>query len=70
MPGLVAVPAPPAAAPTTAAPDANTDTLTQREIAQAKGFSGNICTGCGGFNLKQSGHCEVCDDCGTTTGCS
>lgn len=41
-------------------------------IAQAiaQGYSGNICTTCQGARLKWAGHCQVCEDCGTTTGCS
>lgn len=34
------------------------------------GFTGNTCFNCGGAHLIQSGHCEVCTSCGTTTGCS
>lgn len=39
-----------------------------REIAKAKGFTGNVCDHCGGTNMKMSGTCEVCDDCGESHG--
>jgi hypothetical protein len=38
--------------------------------AKAQGFTGNQCTNCNSMKMKVSGHCEVCVDCGTTTGCS
>ena len=41
-----------------------------RNFAQQLGYEGDMCTNCGGFKMKRSGHCLVCDDCGTTTGCS
>lgn len=44
----------------------------EAQIAQAKqaGYTGNICDVCGSTRMKMAGHCMVCDDCGTTTGCS
>ena len=41
-----------------------------REIARMQGFTGDVCTTCGGVHLQMAGHCMVCADCGTTTGCS
>lgn len=46
------------------------ETLTQREKSLAQGYSGDICDNCQGARLRWAGHCKVCDDCGTTTGCS
>lgn len=42
------------------------------KISKAKnlGFTGDICTTCGSMNVKRNGSCNVCTDCGTTTGCS
>lgn len=42
------------------------------KIAQAKqqGFTGSICSGCGSVRMKRNGSCEVCLDCGATSGCS
>lgn len=34
------------------------------------GYTGNSCGNCQSMRMKVSGHCEVCEDCGTTTGCS
>jgi len=34
------------------------------------GFTGNTCSNCGSARMVTSGHCETCQDCGTTTGCS
>lgn len=45
-------------------------TMTQGEMARAKGYTGDCCSNCHEFRMKQSGHCLVCDACGTTTGCS
>lgn len=44
--------------------------MTQGEMARAQGYTGDACSQCGQFRMKQSGHCLVCDSCGTTTGCS
>jgi hypothetical protein len=41
-----------------------------RREAVAKGYTGSTCTHCGGFNVRQSGVCTVCADCGTSGGCS
>lgn len=41
-------------------------------MAQAKlqGYTGSMCSGCGSFKMKRNGSCEVCLDCGATSGCS
>lgn len=51
-------------------PPKTSETLVGAELARSQGFSGNMCTNCNGFRLKWAGHCQVCEDCGTTTGCS
>lgn len=38
--------------------------------AKALGFTGDMCSTCGSMNVKKNGSCNVCIDCGTTTGCS
>ena len=38
--------------------------------ARLQGFTGSACDGCGGFRMKRNGSCEVCLDCGGTSGCS
>jgi hypothetical protein len=41
------------------------------EIARASGFTGNACTNpqCGSFNVRRTGTCETCQDCGNNAGC-
>ena len=47
------------------------DDLAGKKIeARMQGYSGDICTNCSGVRMKWAGHCQVCEDCGTTTGCS
>lgn len=46
------------------------NTRTQREIAQAQGYTGDACDRCLSFSMRRSGTCMTCDACGTTTGCS
>ena len=41
-----------------------------RAEAQMKGYTGDQCSNCNSMRMKVSGHCMVCEDCGTTTGCS
>jgi hypothetical protein len=38
--------------------------------AKQQGFTGAMCTQCSSLSMKRNGACEVCVDCGTTTGCS
>lgn len=54
------------AAPPPAEPPRVADTL----IGVATGYSGDVCDTCQGSRLRWAGHCKVCEDCGTTTGCS
>ena len=44
--------------------------MTTRELARLSGFTGDVCSNCGGAHMQIAGHCAVCADCGTTTGCS
>ncbi|MBI5646157.1 MAG: vitamin B12-dependent ribonucleotide reductase [Ignavibacteriae bacterium] len=39
-------------------------------IARAQGYTGEMCTSCGSSRVKRNGTCTVCEDCGTTSGCS
>lgn len=47
-------------------------TITEDKLEQAKqqGFTGSICSGCGSTKMKRNGSCELCIDCGETSGCS
>jgi ribonucleoside-diphosphate reductase alpha chain len=49
------------------APSAKTQLRTQ---ALMQGYTGDQCSNCNSMRMKVSGHCMVCEDCGTTTGCS
>jgi len=46
------------------------DARAMRAEAQMKGYTGDQCETCNSMRMKVSGHCMVCEDCGTTTGCS
>lgn len=41
-----------------------------RAMATGMGYTGDQCSHCSSMRMKISGHCLVCEDCGTTTGCS
>ncbi len=38
--------------------------------ARAKGYTGEQCPSCGSMRVKRNGSCTLCEDCGTTSGCS
>src|SRR3989338_6565801 len=38
------------------------------EQAKLQGFTGSLCGGCGSFKMKRNGSCEICLDCGATSG--
>ncbi len=42
----------------------------RRAQALMQGYTGDMCSNCNSTRMKISGHCQVCEDCGTTTGCS
>lgn len=35
-----------------------------------QGYTGDPCPTCGSIRMKRSGACSVCEDCGTSNGCS
>lgn len=41
-----------------------------RSLAAGGGYTGDACAGCGSFRVRRNGNCTVCDDCGSTSGCS
>jgi ribonucleoside-diphosphate reductase alpha chain len=43
---------------------------THKTDAKKQGYTGSICSACGGGRMKRNGSCEVCIDCGETSGCS
>lgn len=38
--------------------------------ARSLGYTGEQCANCGSMRVKRNGSCTVCDDCGSTSGCS
>ena len=44
--------------------------LQQANAARQIGYTGEQCASCGSIRVKRNGSCTVCEDCGTTTGCS
>lgn len=42
----------------------------ERAEAVQKGYTGDQCDNCQSMRMQVAGHCMVCADCGTTTGCS
>ncbi len=39
-------------------------------VARQQGYTGEMCESCGSSRVKRNGACTVCEDCGTTSGCS
>lgn len=50
----------------------NVGTYTSIDIYNAKtlGYTGEQCTNCSSIRVKRNGTCLLCEDCGTTSGCS
>jgi ribonucleoside-diphosphate reductase alpha chain len=44
--------------------------LQQANAARQIGYTGEQCGSCGSIRVKRNGSCTVCEDCGSTTGCS
>lgn len=40
------------------------------QLAKQQGFTGSVCSACASLKMKRNGSCEVCLDCGATSGCS
>jgi ribonucleoside-diphosphate reductase alpha chain len=38
--------------------------------ARQQGFTGNQCTQCNSMRMRVAGHCEVCEECGSSSSCS
>lgn len=36
----------------------------------SQGYTGEKCRNCGSMRVRQNGTCSMCEECGTTTGCS
>lgn len=44
--------------------------IEQIKSARTQGYTGEQCLNCGSMKVRRNGTCSVCEDCGTTTGCS
>lgn len=40
------------------------------DSAKQQGYTGSACSSCGSMKMKRNGACEICLDCGATSGCS
>ncbi len=40
------------------------------DFSRRAGYTGDGCTSCGSMRVRRNGTCVVCEDCGTTSGCS
>lgn len=52
------------------AADESKSPASKLDEAKQQGFTGSMCSGCGSMKMKRNGSCEVCLDCGATSGCS
>lgn len=69
-PGLPNLEARVAVAPTTTrAPAPMVPKITRQQAASA-GYTGDMCSVCGGMRMTRNGSCLKCEECGSTTGCS
>ncbi len=44
--------------------------VSKAEQAKLQGYTGSVCGACGSLKMKRNGSCELCLDCGATSGCS
>ncbi len=44
--------------------------MTSASQAKSLGYTGEQCQSCGSIRVKRNGSCMLCEDCGTTSGCS
>ncbi len=42
----------------------------ESEAARGQGFTGDECPKCSSMKMVHTGHCNTCQSCGETTGCS
>ena len=40
------------------------------DLSRRAGYTGDNCASCGSMRVRRNGTCVVCEDCGTTSGCS
>ncbi|VVB98681.1 Vitamin B12-dependent ribonucleoside-diphosphate reductase [uncultured archaeon] len=56
--------------PALSSDDDDEDDVGKSKNARAQGFTGDACGSCGSMKMKRNGTCNVCMECGETTGCS
>ena len=44
--------------------------ISSSNYAKSMGYTGEQCANCGSIHVKRNGSCMLCEDCGTTSGCS
>jgi ribonucleoside-diphosphate reductase alpha chain len=42
----------------------------KRGPARDQGYTGDVCQTCGSLRMRRNGSCLLCEDCGSTSGCS
>src|SRR5690606_32101164 len=52
--------------PNTDATFAHPDPMLNKDVFRQQGYTGSQCSNCNSLRMKVSGHCEVCEECGTT----
>jgi ribonucleoside-diphosphate reductase alpha chain len=56
--------------PTSAERQAASNANSKVSDAKSKGYTGESCRECGSMKVRRNGTCTVCEDCGSTSGCS
>ncbi len=51
-------------------PRADTELRNVRGEARSLGYTGDVCINCGSTRMVKNGSCLLCQECGSTTGCS
>ena len=46
------------------------ETAMKIKKARSDGYTGEQCSSCGSMKVRRNGACTLCDDCGSTSGCS
>jgi ribonucleoside-diphosphate reductase alpha chain len=54
----------------TARPQGTMTRAEAAELSRRAGYTGDGCGSCGSMRVRRNGTCVVCEDCGTTSGCS
>lgn len=48
----------------------NRNPSNSRSTAKLGGYTGDICSICGSIRMRRNGTCLLCEECGSTSGCS